>query len=266
MKTHTPTPQFHFSSHKITSLQDWTQYIKANLAAISLEDTWPERRTHAKATAQEELESMQADATTLEGDQQALMELCFRLSACLFGAGAPDAQWQLWNSMGVAGAISGNHWGAVITYAPMSGEYWAMSQVPDEYRVQCRNAQTGFLNLLFLGRWPEPTQLGAWYDDFWFEVCSGILKSAIRNDVRQLKKYVLMYIQWWEQKMPDWQKHESMLFPDFEPILCSWISLLLEMGFVKAADLSQFDGFLGPALSPKQEMKIKAIDDSGIGE
>lgn len=245
-----------FNGHKMASLSDWLEYVPKIEVLEQPATDWVERRGGAIESFSDEIESFVEE---IQLSASELPEICFKVSAALFGAGAPTPDWHLWNSLGVAGAVLLSDWKLAIEYAMISNELIVMKEAPKERIVAGENAQVGFLHHLFQGHSIDNALSINWQRDFWFEVCSGILKTAIRNDQKYLKEYIKLYTKWWHDKMGNWQDHQAFLFPDFEPIICSWIALLNEMGFIQESDLSEFSNFLAPAFATKSVGLIRSI-------
>jgi hypothetical protein len=245
-----------FEGTDFKSLSDFITIQSAKMQDIEIGSAWVERRKGASNTAQDELENLLDTLDSSDFSQAEFPNHCFKISALLFSCGSPHSEWQHWNSVGVAAALLLKHYKTAIRYALLSHEYSVLEKLPFEVVAHSNDAQVGLLLLLFKGNLEDSSLYFLFFKDFWFELCSGISRAAWRNDRRYLKEYVLIYINWWMKKMPDWNIHEPNQYPDFEPILCAWIILLLEMGFLKISDISDFQEFLGPVIAPKIDSKI----------
>ncbi len=245
-----------FDGQEVASFKEWLGYVQELEIPEQPATDWVERRVDASESYSDEIESFVEEIQSPTTD---FPEICFKVSAALFGAGAPTQIWDFWNSIGTAGAIFSSNWSLALEYAMISNELIVLKEVPKEILLAGESAQVGFLYQLFHGDTIDNALSINWQTDFWFEVCSGILKTAIRNDRRYLNAYIKLYTKWWFNKMENWQDHQAFLFPDFEPILCSWIALLNEMGFIEESDLQAYSGFLAPAFSPKGEGLIQSI-------
>jgi hypothetical protein len=249
-----------FIGKKYTTITDFIETQTAQMNEIKLDTTWAGRRKNASESAQEELEDLVKTVNSKDFSHEEFPEHCFKASAILYECGAPHVDWQLWNSAGVAAALLLNDRMRALRYALLSGEFAVLKTTPFEIVAKSNDAEIGLLLVLFKGPPTNSELFLHFFKDFWFEVCSGIVKSAFRNDRRYLKEYVFIYMKWYENKMRDWHIHEPFLYPDFEPILCSWIVMLLELGFLEVSDLKEYQEFVGPATAPRGEPLIKVHD------